>query len=167
MESSEDLIKENNYIFREIKQIGARKIIPEQIQILDNMAYIHEIKDIKNNQNLQQINIVKPNFKINLEIKLEGKTALKENETEDLINNDMNFGNEEVIIESEDNNNLIENIFAKLNNNDDTNDYNTIKQMINSLTEENKKEVIEGIKIKIENEEQENIFNNLLKELSE
>ena len=166
MESSEDLIRENNYIFRETKQIGARKIIPEQIQILDNMAYIHEIKDIKNNQNLQQINIVKPNFKINLEIKLEGKTALKENETEDLINNDMNFGNEEVIIESEDNNNLIENIFAKLNNND-TNDYNNIKQMINSLTEENKKEVIEGIKIKIENEEQENRFNNLLKELSE
>ena len=167
MESSEDLIRENNYIFRETKQIGARKIIPEQIQILDNMAYIHEIKDIKNNKNLQQINIVKPNFKINLEIKLEGKTALKENETEDLINNDMNFGNEEVIIESEDNNNLIENIFAKLNNNDDTNDYNNIKQMINSLTEENKKEVIEGIKIKIENEEQENRFNNLLKELSE
>ena len=166
MESSEDLIKENNYIFREIKQIGVRKIIPEQIQILDNMAYIHEIKDIKNNQNLQQINIVNPNFKINLEIKLEGKTALKENENEDLINNDMNFGNEEVIIESEDNNNLIENIFAKLNNND-TNDYNNIKQMINSLTEENKKEVIEGIKIKIENEEQENRFNNLLKELSE
>ena len=166
MESSEDLIRENNYIFRETKQIGARKIIPEQIQILDNMAYIHEIKDIKNNQNLQQINIVNPNFKINLEIKLEGKTALKENETEDLINNDMNFGNEEVIIESEDNNNLIENIFAKLNNND-TNDYNNIKQMINSLTEENKKEVIEGIKIKIENEEQENRFNNLLKELSE
>ena len=166
MESSEDLIKENNYIFREIKQIGARKIIPEQIQILDNMAYIHEIKDIKNNQNLQQINIVNPNFKINLEIKLEGKTALKENENEDLINNDMNFGNEEVIIESEDNNNLIENIFAKLNNND-TNDYNNIKQMVNSLTEENKKEVIEGIKIKIENEEQENRFNNLLKELSE
>ena len=167
MESSEDLIRENNYIFRETKHIGARKIIPEQIQILDNMAYIHEIKDIKNNQNLQQINIVKPNFKINLEIKLEGKTALKENENEDLINNDMNFGNEEVIIESEDNNNLIENIFAKLNNNDDTNDYNNIKQMINSLTEENKKEVIEGIKIKIENEEQENRFNNLLKELSE
>ena len=166
MESSGDLIRENNYIFREIKQIGARKIIPEQIQILDNMAYIHEIKDIKNNQNLQQINIVKPNFKINLEIKLEGKTALKENENEDLINNDMNFGNEEVIIESEDNNNLIENIFAKLNNND-TNDYNNIKQMINSLTEENKKEVIEGIKIKIENEEQEKRFNNLLKELSE
>ena len=166
MESSEDLIRENNYIFRETKQIGARKIIPEQIQILDNMAYIHEIKDIKNNQNLQQINIVNPNFKINLEIKLEGKTALKENETEDLINNDMNFGNEEVIIESEDNNNLIENIFAKLNNND-TNDYNNIKQMINSLTEENKKEVIEGIKIKIENEEQEKRFNNLLKELSE
>ena len=166
MESSEDLIRENNYIFRETKQIGARKIIPEQIQILDNMAYIHEIKDIKNNQNLQKINIVNPNFKINLEIKLEGKTALKENENEDLINNDMNFGNEEVIIESEDNNNLIENIFAKLNNND-TNDYNNIKQMINSLTEENKKEVIEGIKIKIENEEQENRFNNLLKELSE
>ena len=37
MESSEDLIRENNYIFREIKQIGTRKIIPEQIQILENL----------------------------------------------------------------------------------------------------------------------------------
>ena len=167
MESSEDLIKENNYIFREIKQIGTRKIIPEQIQILENLAYIHEIKDIKNNQNLQQINLANPNYKINLEVKLEGDTTLKENEEEDLIYTDINSGNEEVIIEGEDNNNLIENIFAKLNNNGNTNDYNDIKQMINSLTEENKKEVIEGIKIKIENEEQENRFNNLLKELSE
>ena len=167
MESSEDLIRENNYIFREIKQIGTRKIIPEQIQILENLAYTHEIKDIKNNHNLQQINIVNPNFKINLEVKLEGDTALKENEEEDLINTDMNNGNEEVIIESEDNNKLIESIFFKLNNNNNINDYNDIKQMINSLEGENKNEVIEGIKIKIENEEQENLFNNLLKELKE
>ena len=166
MESSEDLIRENNYIFREIKQIGTRKIIPEQIQILENLAYTHEIKDIKNNQNLQQINIVNPNFKINLDVKLEGDTALKENEEEDLIKTDMNCGNEEVIIESEDNNKLIESIFFKLNNNN-INDYNDIKQMINSLEGENKNEVIEGIKIKIENVEQENIFNNLLKELKE
>ena len=166
MESSEDLIRENNYIFREIKQIGTRKIIPEQIQILENLAYTHEIKDIKNNRGLQQINIVNPNFKINLEVKLEGDTALKENEEEDLINTDMNNGNEEVIIESEDNNKLIESIFFKLNNNN-INDYNDIKQMINSLEGENKNEVIEGIKIKIENVEQENIFNNLLKELKE
>ena len=166
MESSEDLIRENNYIFREIKQIGTRKIIPEQIQILENLAYTHEIKDIKNNRGLQQINIVNPNFKINLEVKLEGDTALKENEEEDLIKSDMNNGNEEVIIESEDNNKLIESIFFKLNNNN-INDYNDIKQMINSLEEENKNEVIEGIKIKIENVEQENLFNNLLKELKE
>ena len=167
MDSSEDLKRENNYIFREIKQIGTRKIIPEQIQILENLAYIHEIKDIKNNQNLQQINLANPNYKINLEVKLEGDTTLKENEEEDLIYTDINSGNEEVIIEGEDNNNLIENIFAKLNNNGNTNDYNDIKQMINSLTEENKKEVIEGIKIKIENEEQENRFNDILKKLNE
>ena len=165
MDSSKDIKRENNYILREIKQIGKRKINPENMQILENLADIHEIKDLKFKPNLQQMNIKKPNFKINLEVKLEGESAVEKNEQGDL-NDEMNYGNEEVIIESEDNNNLIENIFDKLNNKN-INDYNDIKQIINSLTEENKKEVIEGIKIKIDNEEQENRFNDLLRILNE
>ena len=165
MDSTKDIKREHNYIFRVIKQIGKRKINPENIQILENLADVHEIKDIKFKPNLQQINIKKPNFKINLEVKLEGESSAEKNEQEDL-NADMNYGNEEVIIESEDINNIIENIFDKLNNKN-INDYNDIKQIINSLTEENKKEVIEGLKIKIDNEEQENKFNDLLRILNE
>ena len=165
MDSTKDIKREHNYIFRVIKQIGKRKINPENIQILENLADVHEIKDIKFKPNLQQINIKKPNFKINLEVKLEGESSVEKNEQEDL-NADMNYGNEEVIIESEDINNIIENIFDKLNNKN-INDYSDIKQIINSLTEENKKEVIEGLKIKIDNEEQENKFNDLLRILNE
>ena len=165
MDSTKDIKREHNYIFRVIKQIGKRKINPENIQILENLADVHEIKDIKFKPNLQQINIKKPNFKINLEVKLEGESSAEKNEQEDL-NADMNYGNEEVIIESEDINNIIENIFDKLNNKN-INDYSDIKQIINSLTEENKKEVIEGLKIKIDNEEQENKFNDLLRILNE
>ena len=165
MDSTKDIKREHNYIFRVIKQIGKRKINPENIQILENLADVHEIKDIKFKPNLQQINIKKPNFKINLEVKLEGESSAEKNEQEDL-NADMNYGNEEVIIESEDINNIIENIFDKLNNKN-INDYSDIKQIINSLTKENKKEVIEGLKIKIDNEEQENKFNDLLRILNE
>ena len=165
MDSTKDIKREHNYIFRVIKQLGKRKINPENIQILENLADVHEIKDIKFKPNLQQINIKKPNFKINLEVKLEGESSVEKNEQEDL-NGEMNYGNEEVIIESEDINNIIENIFDKLNNKN-INDYNDIKQIINSLTEENKKEVIEGLKIKIDNEEQENKFNDLLRILNE
>ena len=165
MDSTKDIKREHNYIFRVIKQMGKRKINPENIQILENLADVHEIKDIKFKPNLQQINIKKPNFKINLEVKLEGESSVEKNEQEDL-NVEMNYGNEEVIIESEDINNIIENIFDKLNNKN-INDYSDIKQIINSLTEENKKEVIEGLKIKIDNEEQEKKFNDLLRILNE
>ena len=166
MDSSKDIIRENNYIFREIKQIGTRKIIPENIQLIENLAYIHEIKDIKLNQNLQQINIANPNIKFDLEIKLEGEYVPKIN-NEEISDNEINQGDEEVILESEENNNMIENIFEKLNNDENINDCTDIKEMLNSLKEEDKKEIIEGIKIKIENEEQENRFNALLKILNE
>ena len=166
MDSSKDIIRENNYIFREIKQIGTRKIIPENIQLIENLAYIHEIKDIKLNQNLQQINIANPNIKLDLEIKLEGEYVPKIN-NEEISDNEINQGDEEVILESEENNNMIENIFEKLNNDENINDCTDIKEMLNSLKEEDKKEIIEGIKIKIENEEQENRFNALLKILNE
>ena len=70
---------------------------------------------------------------------------------------------EEDIIETEHINNLIENIFGQLGNDEILNNYNSIKISFQELSENEKDEVIEGIKIKIENEEQENRFNNLIK----
>ena len=70
---------------------------------------------------------------------------------------------EEDIIETEHINNLIENIFGQLGNDEILNNYNSIKISFQDLNENEKDEVIEGIKIKIENEEQENRFNNLIK----
>ena len=70
---------------------------------------------------------------------------------------------EEDIIETEHINNLIENIFGQLGNDEINNNYNSIKISFQELSENEKDEVIEGIKIKIENEEQENRFNNLIK----
>ena len=70
---------------------------------------------------------------------------------------------EEDIIETEHINNLIENIFGQLGNDEILNNYNSIKISFQELNENEKDEVIEGIKIKIENEEQENRFNNLIK----
>ena len=166
MDSSKDIIRENNYIFREIKQIGTRKIIPENIQLIENLAYVHEIKDIKLNKNLQQINISNPNLELDFEIKLEGEYVPKIN-NEEISDNEINQGDAEVILESEENNNLIESIFEKLKNDKNINDCSNIKEKLNSLKEEDKKEIIEGIKIKIENEEQENRFNALLNLLNQ
>ena len=70
---------------------------------------------------------------------------------------------EEDIIETEHINNLIENIFGQLGNDEILNNYNSIKISFQELNGNEKDEVIEGIKIKIENEEQENKFNNLIK----
>ena len=70
---------------------------------------------------------------------------------------------EETILENENINNLIENIFAKIEGEDNLEGCNDLKIAFNSLKEDEKNEVIEGIKIKIDNEEQENKFNNLLK----
>ena len=70
---------------------------------------------------------------------------------------------EEDIIETEHINNLIENIFGQLGNDEILNNCNSIKISFQELNENEKDEVIEGIKIKIENEEQENRFNNLIK----
>ena len=70
---------------------------------------------------------------------------------------------EEDIIETEHINNLIENIFGQLGNDEILNNYNSIKISFQELNENEKDEVIEGIKIKIENEEQKNRFNNLIK----
>ena len=166
MDSSKDIIRENNYIFREIKQIGTRKIIPENIQLIENLAYVHEIKDIKLNKNPQQIHISNPNLELDFEIKLEGEYVPKIN-NEEISDNEINQGDAEVILESEENNNLIESIFEKLKNDENINDCSNIKEKLNSLKEEDKEEIIEGIKIKIENEEQENRFNALLNLLNQ
>ena len=155
MEETNDIIKENNYILREIKYIkGKKNILPENIEFLEDYAEIHEIKDIKSTPKLEQ-GIVS-NQKFEFEVRLE--------ENQNSLNNEMTLEEkEETILENENINNLIENIFAKIEGEDNLEDCNDLKIAFNSLNEDKKNEVIEGIKIKIDNEEQENKFNNLLK----
>ena len=158
MEETNDIIKENNYILREIKYIkGKKNILPENIEFLEDYAEIHEIKDIKSTPKLEQ-GIVS-NQKFEFEVRLE--------ENQNSLNNEMTLEEkEETILENENINNLIENIFAKIEGEDNLEDCNDLKIAFNSLKEDEKNEVIEGIKIKIDNEEQENKFNDLLKILS-
>ncbi len=155
MEETNDIIKENNYILREIKYIkGKKNILPENIEFLEDYVEIHEIKDIKSTPKLEQ-GIVS-NQKFEFEVRLE--------ENQNSLNNEMTLEEkEETILENENINNLIENIFAKIEGEDNLEDCNDLKIAFNSLKEDEKNEVIEGIKIKIDNEEQENKFNNLLK----
>lgn len=61
--------------------------------------------------------------------------------------------------------NLIESIFDKLNSDEILNN-NDLKNNFESLDEDGKNEVIEGIKIKIENNEQQNRFDQFLNSLS-
>ena len=155
MEETKDIIKENNYILRVIKHIkGKENILPEDIQIIEDYTEIHEIKDIKNTSKVEQGIIPNPN--IGLEVKLEAN--------QNCLNDEVNLEEkEEAILENENVNNLIETIFAKIEGQDNLEDCNDLKIAFNTLKDDEKNEVIEGIKIKIDNEEQENKFNNLLK----
>ena len=159
MQETNDKIIENNYIFREIKNIkGKEQIIPENILILEDLAEIHEIKDFKqktkSKQVLEQVNI--QNKKIETEVRLE--------ENSNIINNEEE--NEEPIVENENVNNIIEGIFAKIESNDNLNKEDELIIEFKNLNMDEQNEVIEGIKIKINDEEQEKKFNDLLKILS-
>ena len=155
MQETNDKIIENNYIFREIKEIkGKEQIIPENILILEDLAEIHEIKDLRPKTNVQQETI--SNKKIVSEIKLEGNINKPKNE--------LNIEDqEEPILENENVSNLIEYIFEIIENGKNLNDCSKLKNSFNALEENEKNEVVEGVRIKIDNEEQENKFNELLK----
>ena len=218
MKVTQDTINENNYVLREIKEItGKQNIALENIEILEDLAEIHEIKDLKNEQKIPLPQIIQNN-NYEVEIKLEGEPAEKriqnniiqksektglcpdcinediikeqnnevlcneckqecmnENQNEDINEGEehVHFGfvnapflernEEEAVMVNEDITNLIETIFEKLKSDDVLNDAHNLKITFNVLKENDKNEVIEGIKIKIDNEEQENRFNNLLK----
>ena len=138
-----------------IKHIkGKESILPENIEIIEDYTEIHEIKDIKNASNVEQGIIPNPN--IELEVKLEGN--------QNCLNGEINVEEkEETILKNENINNLIETIFAKIEGEDNLEDFSDLKAAFNTLNDDEKNEVLEGIKIKIDNEEQENKFNNLLK----
>ena len=210
MNSTHDIINERNYVRREIKEIkGNQNTNPEDIEIIEDLTQIHEIK-VKNQNSyplekeidsICQRKIVEPNITLEGE-SIEKKTEqnnfeyINKNESlyPDCYNEEMNKevlcdecgknideGNENIhigyvnapflkrneeeedIIETEHINNLIENIFGQLGNDEILNNCNSIKISFQELNENEKDEVIEGIKIKIENEEQENRFNALLK----
>ena len=207
MKASQDIINEKNYVLHEIKEIrGKHNILPENIEIIEDLAKIHEIKVIKNVQKIPQI-IKRNNINV-IDIKLEGEPAefikeennceqnlaneklcpegqnnevlcnecKKECENENInINNgegQVQFGfvdapfleeNKEEVMVNEELTDLIETIFARLSTDDVLNDAHHLKFTFNVLNENDKNEVIEGIRIKIDNEEQENRFNDLLK----
>ena len=158
MAEIKDLIRENNFILREVKQLrGNEPILPENIDILEDLAEIHEIKDFRPKNNLEQVN---PSSNISnkikeFEIKLESESRLP--------NTELNIeDNEEPILENENIISFIENIFEKIEKNN-LEDINELKMTFNTLDENEQTEVIEGIKIKLDNEEQDNRFNEILK----
>ena len=210
MNSTHDIINERNYVRREIKEIkGNQNTNPEDIEIIEDLTQIHEIK-VKNQNSYpleKEIDSICQRKIVETNITLEGESIEKKTEQNnfeyinknessypDCYNEEMNkevlcdecrknineeneniqigYVNapflkrneeEEDIIETEHINNLIENIFGQLGNDEILNNYNSIKISFQELSENEKDEVIEGIKIKIENEEQENRFNNLIK----
>ena len=210
MNSTHDIINERNYVRREIKEIkGNQNTNPEDIEIIEDLTQIHEIK-VKNQNSYpleKEIDSICQRKIVETNITLEGESIEKKTEQNnfeyinkneslcpDCYNEEMNKevlcdecgknideGNENIhigyvnapflkrneeeedIIETEHINNLIENIFGQLGNDEILNNCNSIKISFQELNENEKDEVIEGIKIKIENEEQENRFNNLIK----
>ena len=208
MNSTQDVINERNYVLREIKEIrGIQEINPDDLEITEDLATIHEIKVI-NQKSYPVQKMLTPQKKITeVYITLEGEPILKKPEQQnfeqinkkeglcseckeeelnrevlcDECGNEVNgeeghikIGyvnapflkqNEEKsdIIEEEHISNLIENIFGQLGNDDILNNYNSIKISFQELKDNERDEVIEGIKIKIDNEEQENRLNDLIK----
>ena len=210
MNSTHDIINERNYIRREIKEIkGNQNINPENLEIIENLTQIHEIKVLNQKPHPIEKNETCKRKIVETNITLEGEPIEKHEEQDNFeqinkneslcpesykkemneevicdecrknINNEenehiqigyvnapflkRNEEEQEDIIEAEHINNLIENIFGQLGNDDILNNYNSIKISFQELNGNEKDEVIEGIKIKIENEEQENRFNNLIK----
>lgn len=82
---------------------------------------------------------------------------LNKNENNFRYNNKQNDSNEDYI------NNLIENIFEQLKIDEYLNNNSSLKNTFEKLNENEKNEIIEGIKIKIENKEQEEKLKNILK----
>ena len=78
MKSTQNIIIENNYIFREIKEIkGKQNILPENIEILEDLTEIHEIKDIRK----KPINFPQLKRDTKIEIRLERETIKKTDES--------------------------------------------------------------------------------------
>ena len=73
MNTTKDIINENNYIVREIKEI---KGMNENFEIEDNLTIIHEIKDFKPKQIEDKI-IPLQNNNAEVEIRLEGEHITK------------------------------------------------------------------------------------------
>ena len=69
-------------------------------------------------------------------------------------------------LESDNINNLMEAIFELLKSDDILKDFDNLRITFKTMEENDKNEIIEGIKIKIENEDQQKRFNNLLKYLN-
>jgi len=88
MNSTQDIMNEKNYILREIKEIrGKNNLISENIEIIENLTEIHEIKEFNKKylekQNLSNIKKLNNEF----EIRLEGELGIKNIECNKYIEN--------------------------------------------------------------------------------
>ena len=100
MKASQDLINENNYVLHETKEIrGKPNIVPENIEIIEELSEIHEIKEIKNEQKMPEI--IKSNKNYEVQIKLEGEHAEIREEQNNCVKEDIcpDCRNKEIIQE--------------------------------------------------------------------
>ena len=78
MNNTKDLINENNYILREIKEIKRNSdIIAENFEIEEDLTIIHEIKNFKPVQIQEKKCDIMPKSNIEIEIRLEGENITK------------------------------------------------------------------------------------------
>lgn len=95
-----------------------------------------------------------------------GEKKLNTSDNNEIVkeDNDLKFNenNEEENLYEEKISNLIEKIFEQLKREENLNNNSNLKISFKELNENEKNEIIEGVKIKIENKEQEERLNNLL-----
>ena len=148
---------ENNEIYHaqdnQLLYSGSQQVIqpPNQMiyQETNQYNYPQNIKNIQENVN---IGFVDAPFLTETNSNVYGQED--NNDINDILGGKKELNDEDI-------SNLIESIFQQLKNDDIFNNIN-LKTTFKVLKEENKNEIIEGIRIKIENNEQENRFNKLL-----
>ena len=152
--------KNNNYErrIRPGKHDSNYEINQNQDIYVNQNQYINNIHEI-NNEEYGQVSYDFVNVPfLSEDNKVNNNIIGKEEDIEyDEIYEGKNEDNED------DNSKLIETIFLQIKYGNIDND--NLKNILRGLNEDDKNEIIEGIKIKIENKEQENILNNLLEKL--
>ena len=77
-----------NYVYHEIKDIkGKQKLEPNDLEIIEDLSGLHEVKEVTNNSqkpNLNKIKIIKQNFQNNIEEDNDNRAENEKNKTENI-----------------------------------------------------------------------------------